>query len=66
MLPRETWEDWLDPGFDDTEYLSSLLRPAPDDVLGVYPISTRVNNVRNQGPELLEPMEEPQELGLED
>jgi putative SOS response-associated peptidase YedK len=34
----------------------------------MYPISTRVNNVRNQGPELIEPVEEPepQELGLEE
>jgi putative SOS response-associated peptidase YedK len=66
LLPRETWEDWLDPGFDDIEYLRSLLEPPPDDVLGIYPISTAVNNVRNQGPELLDPIEEPQELGLGD
>ncbi len=46
------------PTMDDREYLQSLLEPAPDDVLGMYPISTRVNNVRNQGPELLEPVPE--------
>jgi len=62
LLPRETWDDWLDPGFDDTEYLSSLLEPAPDDVLGMYPISTTVNNVRNQGPGLIAPVEEPARL----
>ncbi len=32
----------------------------------MYPISTRVNNVRNEGPELLEPIEEPQSLPLGD
>ena len=63
MLPREAWEDWLDPELDDPEYLQSLLEPAPDDVLEMYPISTRVNNVRNQGPELLEPVAEAQGLG---
>ena len=66
LLPREVWEDWLDPEFDDAEYLTSLLGPAPDDVLGMYPISTPVNNVRNQGPELLQPLEEPQPLPLGD
>ena len=29
----------------------------------MYPISTAVNNVRNQGPQLLEPVEEPEETG---
>ncbi|NHZ72773.1 MAG: ABC transporter permease subunit, partial [Aquificales bacterium] len=40
LLPREAWDDWLDPGVDDREYLQSLLEPAPDDVLAMYPIST--------------------------
>ena len=44
----------------------NLLEPAPDDVLGMYPISTAVNNVRNQGPQLLEPIEEAQDLGLQE
>jgi putative SOS response-associated peptidase YedK len=58
LLPREAWDDWLDPASDDRDYLQSLLEPAPDDVLGMYAISTRVNNVRNEGPELLQPLEE--------
>ena len=56
LLPREVWEDWLDRGVDDEAYLLSLLEPAPDDVLEMYPISTKVNDVRNQGPELIEPV----------
>lgn len=66
LLPREAWEDWLDPEFDDAEYLTSLLEPAPDEVLDMRPISTRVNNVRNEGPELLEQIEEPQPLPLDE
>ena len=50
LLPRETWEDWLDPDFDDTEYLSSLLQPAPDDVLGMFPISTRSTTCATRAP----------------
>jgi putative SOS response-associated peptidase YedK len=58
LLPREAWDDWLDTEVDDVEYLQSLLEPPPDDVLEMRPISTRVNNVRNEGPELLERVEE--------
>ena len=49
-----------------TAVLRLSYRLDPDDVLGMYPISTRVNNVRNQGPELLGPMPEAPPLPLED
>jgi len=69
LLPREAWDDWLDPAVDDADYLLSLLEPAPDDVLEMYPISRTVNDVRNEGPELLVPLsgetEEPLRLRLE-
>jgi putative SOS response-associated peptidase YedK len=58
LLPRETWEDWLDPALDDPEYLLSLLVPAPDDVLAMVPVSPRVNDVRNEGPDLVVPVAE--------
>jgi putative SOS response-associated peptidase YedK len=35
--------------------LQKLLVPAPAKEFGAYEISTRVNNVRNEGPELIEP-----------
>jgi putative SOS response-associated peptidase YedK len=57
LLPREAWDDWLDPAVDDQEYLLSLLVPAPDDVLAVTPVSARVNDVRNEGPDLLTPVQ---------
>lgn len=66
LLPREAWDDWLDTEVDDADYLQSLLQPAPDDVLGMRPISTRVNNVRNEGPELLDRVEEAPALPLEE
>jgi putative SOS response-associated peptidase YedK len=58
LLAREAWDDWLDPDVDDQAYLLSLLVPAPDDVLAVRPVSNRVNDVRNEGPELLRPAPE--------
>ena len=52
------WDTWLNPD-TDLETLQSLLVPAPASDLEAYPISTRVNNVRNDGPELLDPLPSP-------
>jgi putative SOS response-associated peptidase YedK len=56
ILPRSAWATWLDPANDDVELLGSLLVPAPDDLLVVNEVSTDVNNVRNKGPQLIEPI----------
>ena len=53
ILPEDAWSYWLDPAAEDLGALQSLLIPAPDDSVLAYPISSRVNNVRNDGPELL-------------
>lgn len=55
VLPREVWDEWLDPENGDVLALQSLLRPSADDLLQAYPVSTLVNNVRNDSPELLVP-----------
>lgn len=57
ILPREAWETWLDPTFQDVPALQSLLRSAPDDLLRAYPVSRDVNDVRHDGPQLLLPVE---------
>jgi putative SOS response-associated peptidase YedK len=59
MLARDAWLPWLDPDEKDLGYLRSLLVPAPNDALDVYPVSSRVNSVRNNGPELILPVEPP-------
>jgi putative SOS response-associated peptidase YedK len=59
ILPAETWEEWLDPANRDREHLQRLLVPAPDDLLVTTEVSTLVNDVRNKGPELLEPRTDP-------
>jgi putative SOS response-associated peptidase YedK len=56
LVERERYAAWLDPGQDDPELLRSLLVPAAPGRLEAYPVSTSVNNVRNNGPELLEPL----------
>jgi len=57
LLPRDAWATWLDPDEKDLDLLRSLLVPAPDDVLEIYPVSPRVNSVRNNGPDLVEPLD---------
>jgi putative SOS response-associated peptidase YedK len=52
ILPPEAWDTWLDREVQDVELLSELLVPAPPALITLRPISTAVNNVRNDGPEL--------------
>ena len=54
LLPRDAWATWLDPDEGDQDLLRSLLTPAPDGILDIHPVSMRVNDVRNDGPELTE------------
>jgi putative SOS response-associated peptidase YedK len=48
-------EIWLG---DDADATAELMRPAPNDVRRVWRAPRTVNDVRRDGPELLEPMEE--------
>ena len=56
VLPASRWDEWLDPANDDIESLLRMLVPAPDDLLTMHPVSTEVNSVRNNGPQLLTPV----------
>jgi putative SOS response-associated peptidase YedK len=57
LVERDRWHDWLDPDLDGTTRdLSTLLVPAAPGRLDAYPVSTAVNSVRNNGPELVEPL----------
>jgi putative SOS response-associated peptidase YedK len=46
---------WLDPDVDLDAALE-LVRPLPDGLLDVYPLSTEINSRRNEGIELLTPL----------
>lgn len=52
ILPESVWAEWLDPNMHDTGRLQHLLVPADDDLLTLYPVSTEVNNARNNGAHL--------------
>lgn len=51
ILPLEHYDLWLDPGFRNTGDLKELLRPFNASLMKLYPVSTRVNLVRNDDPE---------------
>ena len=53
LLAPKDWDRWLDPHNDDVDSLQPLLVPAPDSLLEAYPVSTEVNNVRNNHPDLV-------------
>jgi putative SOS response-associated peptidase YedK len=57
MLSPDAFDRWLDPEAD-LETVQGLLAPYPDNALTAYPISTRVNAVRNDDPSILEPLDE--------
>ncbi|MGH3354705.1 MAG: SOS response-associated peptidase [Nocardioidaceae bacterium] len=54
LVERESYADWLDPGLSDPADLRRLLVPAAPGRLEAYPVSTAVNDVRNNGAELLD------------
>ncbi len=57
VLPREAWSKWLDP--DDEDVAALLVPPSPELVaqLELRPVSSRVNDVRNEGPDLIDRVE---------
>jgi putative SOS response-associated peptidase YedK len=59
VLPPDAWGRWLDRETTDPEELETLLRgPAPGP-MEAYPVSTLVNDVRNDYPECIVPLEHP-------
>src|SRR4051812_2591780 len=61
ILPPSAWAAWLDPDNDDVETLGQLLVPAPAALIELHPVRRAVHNVREKGPELIEPASEPVE-----
>jgi putative SOS response-associated peptidase YedK len=59
LIEHDRWAEWLDPGTPDA---GEFLIPAISAKLKAYPVSTAVNSVRNNGPELLEPIGDGQAL----
>ena len=56
IIDPGSWADWLDPVSNEAADLRALLVPAAASGLVTYPVSSAVNSVRNNGPQLIEPV----------
>lgn len=57
LVERDRYHQWLDPKRSEKQELLDLLVPAAPGRLEAYPVSTEVNNARNNGSHLLDPIE---------
>ncbi|MDO8483313.1 MAG: SOS response-associated peptidase [Candidatus Limnocylindrales bacterium] len=56
IVPDDAWWRWLDPRPGDSGELLGLLGPNDDVALDVYAVNRWVNDVRQDGPALIEPL----------
>lgn len=59
IVPPGLYADWLDVGTTSTADVQMLLDSMPEPRLVPRVVGTRVNSVRNNGPDLIEPAEAP-------
>ena len=55
---EENWDTWHDPN-TDTQTATDLMAPPATGSLDIYAITKAVTTSRNNGPELLAPLEGP-------
>jgi putative SOS response-associated peptidase YedK len=58
ILHPDDEEEWLSREVTNAHIVERLLRPYPAESMGAHPVSLAVNNVRHDGPELIEPVAE--------
>ena len=58
ILIPGAWEEWLSPASLSAHRLEALLAPAPDDRLSFHRVGTAVNSTKNDGPELVLPLQD--------
>ncbi len=56
VLGHEVWPEWLGEEPSDPPRLKALLAPYPSEKMTCWPVSTRVGSIRNNDPELIEPV----------
>jgi putative SOS response-associated peptidase YedK len=57
VIVPDNWEAWLDPRLSDVEEIRALMGPPREGSLEIFPVSTEVNSIRNNGPQLTERVE---------
>lgn len=53
ILSKTQWDHWLNPSEERIDIWQSWLEPIAEDSMQCYPVSIRVNNAREDGPELI-------------
>lgn len=56
MVPPGNWQAWLDAELQTVDEVVGLLPRPPQGFMTAYPVSREVNSVRNNSPELLQPL----------
>jgi putative SOS response-associated peptidase YedK len=56
ILAEKDYDLWLDPGAQHPGEVQPLMRPFPGDKMTFYPVSTHVNNPRNEDPTCIIPI----------
>jgi putative SOS response-associated peptidase YedK len=56
ILTSPMWAAWLDPSNHDLAELTAMLDGGPPELLTMHTVSTDVNNVRNNRPDLIDPV----------
>ena len=56
IVPDDAWARWLDPTPAEPGELIGLLQPTDELALRIYAVNRDVNDVRRDGPELIEPL----------
>lgn len=58
FLPKELWDSWLNSDLSETKALMEIVNSREDDsALQFWPVRPLVNSIRNNGAELIEPLE---------
>ena len=56
ILSRDLYQEWMDPGNQDVGGLKEMLLPYDASLMETFPVSAQVNSVRNDGPDLVQPL----------
>jgi putative SOS response-associated peptidase YedK len=56
LVPETSWERWLHPTAAEPGELLAMLQPTDEIALRIYAVNRYVNDVRRDGPELIEPL----------
>ena len=55
IIARDRYARWLDPSLQDPAEIQPMIARYPAEAMQAIPVSARINSVRNQGAELIEP-----------